>query len=87
LRGVENVQESREAARTQPSQTEDRAQASPPEEAGSPTVLDIYDPLPGTVLLFVLTAVTHLLLHALGLDATLEVFNRLIGSVSRLIGS
>ena len=50
-------------------------------------MLDIYDPLPGAVLLFVLTAVTHLLLHALGLEATLEVFNRLIGSVSRLIGS
>ena len=50
-------------------------------------VLDAYDPLPGAILLFVLTAVTHLLLHALGLDATLEVFNRLIGSVSRLIGS
>jgi hypothetical protein len=50
-------------------------------------VLDAYDPLPAAVLLFVLTAVTHLLLHALGLDATLEVFSRFIGSVSRVIGS
>jgi hypothetical protein len=50
-------------------------------------VLDAYDPLPAAVLLFVLTAVTHLLLHALGLDATLEVFSRLIGSVSSVMGS
>ena len=50
-------------------------------------MLDIYDPLPGAVLVFVLTAVVHLLLHALGLDATLEVFSRLIESVSRVIRS
>jgi hypothetical protein len=40
-----------------------------------------YDPLPGAIVLFVLTAVTHLLLQALGVDATLEVFSRLIRSI------
>jgi hypothetical protein len=75
------------AATTQASQTADYAQASPVPEPGQRLVLDAYDPLPAAVLLFVLTAVTHLLLHALGLDATLEVFSRFIGSVSRVIGS
>ena len=46
-----------------------------------PTVLDAYDPLPYGILLIVLTAVVHLLLHALGVDATLEVFSRLVGSI------
>ena len=78
---------SRAAAPAQPSQTEDCAPAGPPGEPGQRIVLDAYDPLPGAILLFVLTAVVHLLLHALGLDATLEVFNRLIESVSRVIGS
>ena len=75
------------AAPAQASQTADCAQASPVPEPGQRLVLDAYDPLPAAVLLFVLTAVMHLLLHALGLDATLEVFSRLIGSVSRVIGS
>jgi hypothetical protein len=76
----------RAAARAQAKQKEGGAGASPLEEPGQRIVLDAYDPLPGAILLFVLTAVTHLLLHALGLDATLEVFSRLIGSVSRVIG-
>jgi hypothetical protein len=70
----------RAAARAQLSQKEGGAGASPLEEPGRRIVLDAYDPLPGAVLLFVLTAVTHLLLHAFDLDATLEVFNRLMGS-------
>ena len=69
------------AARPQPSPMANRAQASPPEEPGSPTVLDAHDPLPYGILLIVLAAVTHLLLHALGLDATLEIFSRLVGLV------
>jgi hypothetical protein len=77
----------RAAARPQSNQKEDGAGASPPEEPGQRIVLDAYDPLPGAILLFVLTAVVHLLLHALGLDATLEVSSRLIRSVSTLIGS
>jgi hypothetical protein len=44
-------------------------------------MLDAYDPLPAAVLLFVLTAVTQVLLHALGLDATLQVLSRFVGSV------
>ena len=64
----------------------DCAQASPVAEPDQRIVLDAYDPLPSAVLLFVLTAVVHLLLHRLGLDATLEVFSRLIRSVSTLIG-
>ena len=75
------------AAPTQASQTADCAQDSPAAEPGQRIVLDAYDPVPAAVLLFVLTAVVHLLLHALGLDATLEVFSRLIKSVSTLIGS
>ena len=74
------------AAPAPPSQREDGAQVSPAAEPGQRLVLDAYDPLPSAVLLFVLTAVVHLLLHALGLDATLEVFSRLIRSVSTLIG-
>jgi hypothetical protein len=58
-----------------------RAQASPPEEPGQRIMLDAYDPLPAAVLLFVLTAVTQVLLHALGLDATLQVLSRFVGSV------
>jgi hypothetical protein len=65
------------------SQTEDGAQVSPPEGPGQPIVLDAYDPLPSAVLLFVLTAVTHLLFRALGVDATLEVFSRLVGAMGR----
>ena len=68
-------------AREQPSQTEDGAGSSPPEEPGPPLALDAYDLLPGAIVLIVLTAVTHLLLRALGVDATLEVFSRLVGSV------
>lgn len=77
---------SRAAARPQPTQMTNRAQVSQPQEPGSPTVLDAYDPLPYGILLIVPAALTHLLVHALGLDASLEVFGRLIGSVSRVIG-
>lgn len=69
------------AAPAQVSRTADCAQASPAAEPAQRIVLDAYDPLPGAIVLIVLTAVVHLLLHALGLDATLEVFSRLIGSV------
>ena len=60
---------------------EDGAGASPLEEPGQRIVLDAYDPLPYGILLIVLTAVVHLLMHALGVDATLEAFSRLLGSV------
>ena len=67
----------RPAACAQPGQTED----CPPEEAGWPMVLDAYDPLLYRILLIVLTAVVSLLLQALGFDATLQLFSRLVRSV------
>ena len=72
---------SRAAARPQPSQTGDCARVSPAEESGSPMVLDAYDPLLYRILLIVLTAVVSLLLQALGFDATLQLFSRLVRSV------
>ena len=66
---------SRAAARPQPSQTGDCARVSPAEESGSPMVLDAYDPFRYGILVIVLTAVTHLLLQALDVDATLQLFN------------
>jgi len=42
---------------------------------------DAYDPLLYGILLIVLAAVVHLLLQALGLDATLQLFSRLVASV------
>jgi hypothetical protein len=44
-------------------------------------VLDAYDPLLYRILLIVLTAVVSLLLQALGFDATLQLFSRLVRSV------
>jgi hypothetical protein len=38
-------------------------------------VLDAYDPFRYGILVIVLTAVTHLLLQALDVDATLQLFN------------